>query len=167
MLKLSRYLFVLSSTFLLAIYMPIVSSADTKNIIANEKYGKQEGSLEFLSGELTAPSSKNEEDILYQYIDSQKHIFRLGDHSAKDSFRILKKENDIDGTTVIRLQQTYQGLPVWGSTQVAHITNEGVLTILSGAVASHLDDTLRGTAEIRVKIGHRLTFISNYDLFLL
>ncbi|EJR59621.1 M4 family metallopeptidase [Bacillus cereus] len=142
MLKLSRYLFVLSSTFLLAIYMPIVSSADTKNIIANEKYGKKEGSLEFLSGELTAPSSKNEEDILYQYIDSQKHIFRLGDHSAKDSFRILKKENDIDGTTVIRLQQMYQGLPVWGSTQVAHITNEGVLTILSGAVASHLDDTL-------------------------
>ena len=55
--------------------MPIVSSADTKNIIENEKYGKKEGLLEFLSGELTAPSSKKEEDILYQYIDSQNISF--------------------------------------------------------------------------------------------
>ncbi|WP_075716766.1 hypothetical protein [Bacillus cereus] len=32
----------------------------------------------------------------------------------------------------------YQGVPVWGATQVAHITDKGVLTVLSGAIAFHL-----------------------------
>lgn len=91
-LKLSRSICVLSSAFLFVSGMPTSSSAETKNMISTEKYGKDGRSLEFLSGELTAPSSKKDEDILYQYIDSQKHMFPLGDTPAKDSFQIKKKE---------------------------------------------------------------------------
>lgn len=140
-LKLSKFVCALSGTLLFVSCMPASSSAETKDIIPTEKYGKKGTSLEFLSGELTAPSSKAEEEILYQYMDSHNHHFSFGKESVKDSFHIQQKEKDRHGTTVIRLQQMYQGVPVWGSTQVAHVTDKGVLTVLSGAVAPHLDNT--------------------------
>ncbi|MGR5864761.1 M4 family metallopeptidase [Bacillus cereus] len=140
-LKLSKSLCALSGILLFISCMPSSSSAETKHVIPTEQYGGKGTSLEFLSGELTAPSSKKEEDILYQYIESQKQYFSFGKESVKDSFRIQKKERDLHGTTIIRLQQIYRGIPVWGSTQVAHITDTGVLTVLSGAIVSHLDNT--------------------------
>ncbi|OLR27485.1 hypothetical protein BLD50_01510 [Bacillus cereus] len=66
--------------------LPASSSAETKYIIPTKKYGEKGTSLEFLSGELTGPSSKSEEEILYQYMDSQKHHFSFGKESVKDSF---------------------------------------------------------------------------------
>ena len=37
------------------------------------------------------------------------------------------------------MQQIYEGVPVWGSTQVAHVSKDGSLKVLSGTVAPDLD----------------------------
>ena len=49
------------------------------------------------------------------------------------------KKDAVTDSTVVRLQQVYEGVPVWGSTQVAHVSKEGSLKVLSGTVAADLD----------------------------
>ena len=49
------------------------------------------------------------------------------------------KKDAVTDSTVVRLQQVYEGVPVWGSTQVAHVSKDGSLKVLSGTVAADLD----------------------------
>ncbi|MCV5432624.1 PepSY domain-containing protein, partial [Escherichia coli] len=49
------------------------------------------------------------------------------------------KKDAVTDSTVVRMQQVYEGVPVWGSTQVAHVSKDGSLKVLSGTVAPDLD----------------------------
>jgi Zn-dependent metalloprotease len=62
---------------------------------------------------------------------------------AKDSsFKVLSvSEHDaMDGLTHVRLQQTYQGLPVWGADSVVHLNGDTVVGA-AGTVATKLAGT--------------------------
>ncbi|HDR8072419.1 TPA: peptidase M4 family protein [Bacillus cereus] len=133
--------FFIGSAFT-SVILPISSSAESNTIPSNEKYNSTLGSTEFISGQLTAPSSQKVEDIIFQYVDEHKDKYNLGVKSAKESFTVQKEEKDDFGTTVVRLQQVYNGIPVHGSTQVAHINDKGILTVLSGTVVPELDKNL-------------------------
>jgi bacillolysin len=102
--------------------------------IFNEKMD----SPEFVAGKLTAPTNAAPEEIVFNYFNSNKDKFKIGKGRAKESFKVLEMSKDDLGTTIVRLQQTYQGTPVWGSTQIAHITKDGVLKVLSGSVVADL-----------------------------
>ena len=122
---------------------PIQEAAAAKNVLSVEKYNKQKESPEFKSGHLTAPAARTSEDILFSWFEQNKDDYKLGKQKAKDSFIIVKKSQDGLGSTALRLQQTYGGVPVWGSTQAAVISEDGVLTAVSGTVEADLDTKLK------------------------
>ncbi|OIK11844.1 M4 family metallopeptidase [Bacillus sp. MUM 13] len=116
--------------------------AASKNVLSTEKFNKEKDSAEFKSGNLTAPSSEAPETIFYNFLDKNKQSYKLGSKHAKDSFKVLKKSKDELGNTVLKLQQTFEGVPVFGSTQAAVLKDDGVLNVVSGTVVSNLDTKL-------------------------
>ncbi|PEP54491.1 M4 family metallopeptidase [Bacillus pseudomycoides] len=145
-MKKNRSLTVLLSASIVATSISLPTSgyaATPNNVLSTEKYNETIKSTEFISGELTTPSSKNTEDVVLRYIDGNKDKYKIGSKSAKESFTVKKQEQDQLGSKVVRLQQTYNGVPVWGSTQVAHVNNKGVLTVFSGTVIPDLDQKLQ------------------------
>lgn len=128
-------------SFGLAVSSISVSSAFAapKNVLSDYKYNEKVGSPEFVSGNLTKPSSKSAESIVYDYLNANKDKFKLGSKSSAESFTVKSKAKDNLGYTSIKLQQVYNGVPVWGSTQAAVVNEDGVLTTFSGTVLPDLD----------------------------
>lgn len=107
------------------------SSTDAQS----KKYTKSHGSQEFVAGKLTNPSEKAAKDVVLDYLTSSKQKYKLG---TLDSFVVKSQEADKLGGDVVRLQQVYNGVPVWGSTQVAKVDENGVLQVFSGTVSKEL-----------------------------
>jgi bacillolysin len=115
------------------------SNAAPKNVLSNYKYNELVGSPEFVSGKLTKQSSKNADSIVLDYLNDNKEKFKLGSKSAEESFKVTSNKKDKFGSTSLRLQQMYNGVPVWGSTQAALVAEDGVLTVFSGTVTPDLE----------------------------
>ncbi|MEI4803333.1 M4 family metallopeptidase [Bacillus sp. FJAT-51639] len=114
--------------------------ADSKNVLSTKKYNETVQSPEFVAGDLTGTSGKKAESVVFDYLNAAKKDYKLGEKSAEESFKVQQVVKDPVGeATVVRLQQVYEGVPVWGSTQVAHIGKDGVLKVVSGTVAPDLD----------------------------
>ncbi|UOY91920.1 M4 family metallopeptidase [Ectobacillus sp. JY-23] len=129
---------------------PGAGAADVKNVLSSKKYNEAVGSPEFVAGELTKASQKSAEAIVFDYIDANKADYKLGGKAAKDSFKVTKKVKDPLGATVLRLQQTFNGVPVWGSTQTAHVADNGALKVVSGTVIPDLDK------QAKLKFGKKI-----------
>ncbi|ENQ3106326.1 peptidase M4 family protein [Bacillus cereus] len=114
--------------------------ADSKNVLSTKKYNETIQSPEFVSGNLTSESGKKAESVVFDYLNAAKNDYKLSEKNAEESFKVQKVVKDpIGDATVVRLQQMYEGVPVWGSTQVAHVGKDGVLKVVSGTVAADLD----------------------------
>ncbi|QHA92455.1 peptidase M4 family protein [Bacillus sp. N1-1] len=105
---------------------------------ADTNMNKETGTPSFVSGKLTKASSQNPNEVLFDYLNDQKSMYKFSGSSAQDAFQIISKEKDDLGFTVFRLQQFHEGTPVYGSTQTAHIDESGVLTAVSGTVIPDL-----------------------------
>ncbi len=116
--------------------------AAPKNVLSSYKYNESVGSPEFVSGQLTKSSTQSPESIVLGYVNANKDKFKLGSKSSEESFIIKSSNKDLLGTA-LRLQQVYNGVPVWGSTQTALVADDGVLTAFSGTVAPNLDTKKR------------------------
>ncbi|MGM0923495.1 MAG: M4 family metallopeptidase [Bacillota bacterium] len=103
------------------------------------KFSKSYGTPEFTAGKLTNPSSKAAKDVLFDYLEKNKSKYSWGAKSAKESFIVKSSESDELGGDVVRLQQVYGGIPVWGSTQAARVDDNGVLQAVSGTFSKDLD----------------------------
>ncbi|PEA55502.1 bacillolysin [Bacillus pseudomycoides] len=114
--------------------------ADSKNVLSTKKYNETVQSPEFVSGDLTGASGKKAESVVFDYLNSAKKDYKLGEKSAEESFKVEQVVKDPVGeATVVRLQQMYEGVPIWASTQLAHIGKDGALKVVSGTVAPDLD----------------------------
>ncbi|HDX9494900.1 TPA: peptidase M4 family protein [Bacillus thuringiensis] len=134
------------SSLISTLSSPITTSAEeSANILSARKIDKKLGVTEFISGNLTSPSTESYRDIVFNYINKQK--YNLESETTENSFNITKVENDSLGTTVVRLQQIFKGVPVWGSTQVAHINKEGVLNVFSGSVVPNIPQNLKNQEQ--------------------
>ena len=113
-------------------------------------WSEKAGTPEFISGKLTAPSKSNAETVVYNYLNSKKKEFKfIGD--AKASFELKEKSQDDLGYTYLKLQQVYNGTPVYGSVMTAHVNKDGVLTALSGAALPDLDKKVKGQKKLQKK----------------
>lgn len=106
---------------------------------SSKKFNKSHGSQEFSAGKLTAPSAKSAKDVVLDYLQASKQKYKLG---TKDSFAVTSQEGDKLGGDVVRLQQVYNDVPVWGSTQVAKVDDAGVLQVFSGTLSKELSSKL-------------------------
>lgn len=110
-------------------------SADSQS----KKFEKNNGTPEFVAGKLTSPSAKAAKDVVLQYLENSKQKYKL---STKDSFAVTSEQADKLGGDVVRLQQLFDGVPVWGSTQVAKVDESGVLQVFSGTLSQELGSKL-------------------------
>ncbi|HHQ2480320.1 TPA: M4 family metallopeptidase [Bacillus cereus] len=114
--------------------------ADTQHVLATKKYNEVLHSPEFLAGQLTEPSTKSPEAIVFGYLNKMKREYKIGNKNAEESFKVEKVvKSSVGDTKVVRLQQVYDDIPVWGSTQVAHVGKDGVLQVISGMVLPDLE----------------------------
>ena len=143
------------SVGLLFSVIPQQQAFAAKNVLSEERYNKKKDSLEFKAGNLSEPSSEKAEDILLAFFEKNKNAYKIGKKKAKDSFIIQKQSTDELGNTILKLQQTFEGVPVWGSTQAAVIDKKGVLTVVSGTVEANLEDKL-GKKSKRVSVQQKL-----------
>ncbi|WHY72189.1 M4 family metallopeptidase [Fictibacillus enclensis] len=136
-----------------SVLSPVSSLAAPKNVFSSFKVSQEKGTPEFVSGRLTKASGHKAEAVVLGYLNQQKSAYKLGSQKAEDSFTVASKQKDKLGSTVLRLQQVYQGVPVWGSTQAAVVDKEGVLKAVSGSVAPNLEQKsgLKNTKKISAK----------------
>ncbi|MDM8365776.1 M4 family metallopeptidase [Bacillus thuringiensis] len=166
--------FLLLSSSIMTVSLPSSSysssTSTASNVMQAEVYHTSIASPEFISGQLTPASHEKAEKIVFQYINENRDKYKLGSNKAEASFIMKKKETNDNGNTIVRFQQMYHSIPVWGSTQVAHITKEGILTVLSGTVIPDLDTKLKNKS-IQIQSGEakeiaekQLGFTPRYDV---
>ncbi|MFD0770252.1 M4 family metallopeptidase [Bacillus sp. CGMCC 1.60114] len=140
------------------------SFADSKNVLSTKKYNETVQSPEFVSGNLTSASGKKAESVVFDYLNASKKDYKLGEKSAEESFKVQKVVKDpIGEATVVRLQQMYEGVPVWGSTQVAHVGKDGILKVVSGTVMPDLDKKEKLKNKNKIE-GKKAIAIAQQDL---
>ncbi|MGG0257570.1 M4 family metallopeptidase, partial [Bacillus toyonensis] len=129
----------------MGLFIPIFSGinpifADTQNVLSTKKYNEELHSPELVAGKLTDPSKKSPESIVFEYLNRMKAEYKLGDKAAEESFKVEKVvDSSVGDTKVVRLQQVYNNVPVWGATQVAHVGKDGVLQVVTGKVVPDLE----------------------------
>lgn len=143
-------------------YSPAASFA-APNVLSSYKYNELVGSPEFISGKLSNPSSKSAENVVLDYVNGNKDKFKLGSKSAKDSFKITSTNKDKLGGTALRLQQVYEGVPVWGAAQAALVADDGTLTVFSGTVTPFLE-TKNGLKKVKKVNENQAIKIAEADL---
>lgn len=53
-------------------------------------------------------------------------------------YKVLQKRGSYDGTTLVRMQQIYEGKEVYGHQLTAHVDKKGIIKSISGASAQNL-----------------------------
>jgi bacillolysin len=114
---------------------------------AHFQMNKKVGTPEFVTGALSAPTNKKAETVVLSFVEQNKSIFKLSDKKADEQLNVVSVEKDSLGNTVVRIQQTYEGVPVWGSTQSAVVKENGVLQAFSGTVVPELDEKISSSKK--------------------
>ncbi|MCF6136687.1 M4 family metallopeptidase [Pseudalkalibacillus berkeleyi] len=102
------------------------------------KKNKEFGTPNFISGKLAVGTKEKAKETLMNYLNENKMTYKFSSQANKN-FKITSEEVDHLGFTVLRLHQQYKGIPVYGSTQSAVISKDGILTAISGSVVPDLD----------------------------
>ncbi|KZE63945.1 bacillolysin [Fictibacillus phosphorivorans] len=110
------------------------------NVLSTKQFNSLTGTPSFVSGKLTEASSKSAKEVVMSYLQKESNTFKLGSQKAEEAFTVKSVTKDELGRQLVRLQQTYKGVPVWGSTQVAHVNDQGELVVFSGTVVPNLQD---------------------------
>lgn len=101
--------------------MPVFSTE--KGIFTNKRYN-QHGQLIFLSGELPGAirldlkSAENLEAACFEYLEAIQADLRMKD--ARNEFIIRSQQYDELGISHVKLQQVYQGIPIFGGEIYLH-----------------------------------------------
>ncbi|KFM95262.1 M4 family peptidase [Bacillus clarus] len=95
----------------------------------------------FRTGELTQPSQKAPEnvvkDALKEKAEQALSPKQVNGETGVD-YKVLQKRGSYDGTTLVRMQQTYEGKEVYGHQLTAHVDKKGVIKSVSGDSAQNL-----------------------------
>ncbi|SFD66353.1 Zn-dependent metalloprotease, partial [Bacillus sp. 491mf] len=95
----------------------------------------------FRTGELTQPSQKEPEnvvkDALKEKTEQALSPKQVNGEKGVD-YKVIQKRCSYDGTTLVRMQQTYEGKEVYGHQLTAHVDKKGVVKSVSGDSAQNL-----------------------------
>ena len=79
------------------------------------------------------------ESIIYQFLEDQKETLKIG--YPKEEFKIRSQEEDKLGMTHIRMDQHFEGIPVWGADITLHLKN-GIVTSFNGRYQASSDQSV-------------------------
>ncbi|CAI8943590.1 MULTISPECIES: M4 family metallopeptidase [Bacillus] len=131
----------------------------------------------FRTGELTRPSQKAPEnvvkDALKEKTEQALSPKQVNGETGVD-YKVLQKRGSYDGTTLVRMQQTYEGKEVYGHQLTAHVDKKGVIKSVSGDSAQNLkQEDLKKSINlsqeeakqyIYTKYGNDIRFISEPEV---
>lgn len=134
-----KKLLTLSLAASLALSATAVSANTSPGQDVSEKVhvNKETKTPDFISGKLTAPSTKSVKEIVFTYLEQKEDTYKIG-QNVSSNFKIVSQKKDELGFTKLKLQQVYKGVPVFGSVINAHVDKDGVLTSVSGKLAPEL-----------------------------
>ncbi|MGN5653056.1 M4 family metallopeptidase [Bacillus sp. Brlt_9] len=95
----------------------------------------------FRTGELTQPSQKMPENVVKDALkEKTEHALSPKQVSGDEGvdYKVLQKRGSYDGTTLLRMQQVYEGKEVYGYQLTAHVDKKGVIKSVSGDSAQNL-----------------------------
>ncbi|HFK1743165.1 TPA: M4 family metallopeptidase, partial [Bacillus cereus] len=95
----------------------------------------------FRTGDLTQPSKKEPENVVKDALkENTEHALSPKQVSAETGvdYKVLQKRGSYDGTTLVRMQQIYEGKEVYGHQLTAHVDKKGIIKSISGASAQNL-----------------------------
>lgn len=137
----------LATTLALSAFMPV--SAQNGGTQEDIQWNRTYQVPQFISGQLTAPSEKAAKDVVYSYLKNKQSVFKF---SGDPAVNFVLKEEKVDelGFSLLKFQQVYKGVPVYGGVITAHVDKDGVLTALSGTALPELDkkDALKGSSKV-------------------
>lgn len=122
--------------------------------------------VEFISGQFKPKNPYNFNTVVQEFVGANSDVFKV---TTEDTIQVMKEEMTPLGDYVIRTQQFFRGVPVYGSTQVLNLNQKGVVTAWSGGIVSELNKqenlnkakNLSQQAAIQ-KAEHDLGFIPEY-----
>lgn len=87
-----------------------------------------------------APQGLSKRDIVLAYMESKSDSFKLFQGDAKESFSIIEEKEDSEtGTYHFKLEQQYDGIPVFGADQTVALDENNDVTSYFGQVIPNLD----------------------------
>ncbi|MDZ5609877.1 M4 family metallopeptidase [Bacillus pseudomycoides] len=95
----------------------------------------------YRAGDLTLPSQKAPEHVVKDALkEKTKQALspKQVNKEEKVDFKITQKRPSYDGTTLVRMQQTYEDREVYGYQLTAHVDKKGVIKSISGDSAQNL-----------------------------
>ncbi|WP_242257060.1 M4 family metallopeptidase [Bacillus cereus group sp. BfR-BA-01379] len=131
----------------------------------------------FRTGELTQPSQKTPENIVKDALkEKTEHALSPKQVSGDKEvdYKVFQNRGAYDGTTLVRMQQIYEGKEVYGHQLTAHVDKKGVIKSVSGESAQNLtQEDLKNPINlskedakqfIYTKYGNDITFISEPEV---
>lgn len=95
----------------------------------------------FRTGELTKPSQKTPENVVKDALkEKTEHALSPKQVSGDKGvdYEVVQKRGSYDGTTLVRMQQIYEGKEVYGHQLTAHVDKKGVIKSVLGDSAQNL-----------------------------
>ncbi|WP_434683256.1 M4 family metallopeptidase [Bacillus sp. PM5] len=131
----------------------------------------------FRTGELTKPSKKTPESVVKDALkEKTEHVLSPKQVSGDKGvdYKVLQKRGSYDGTTLLRMQQIYEGKEVYGHQLTAHVDKKGIIKSVSGESAQNLEkEDLKNPINlskeeakqyIYTKYGNDIKFISEPEV---
>lgn len=145
-----------------------------------EKAGQMQVEIQedsFRTGELTQPSQKTPENVVKDALkEKTEHALSPKQVSGDEGvdYKVLQKRGAYDGTTLVRMQQIYEGKEVYGHQLTAHVDKKGIIKSISGESAQNLtQEDLKSASNlskeeakqyIYMKYGNDIKFISEPEV---
>ncbi|MDC7973009.1 M4 family metallopeptidase [Bacillus sp. BLCC-B18] len=95
----------------------------------------------FRTGELTQPSQNTPENVVKDALmEKTEHALSPKQVSGDEGvdYEVVQKRGSYDGTTLVRMQQIYEGIEVYGHQLTAHVDKKGIIKSVSGESAQNL-----------------------------
>ncbi|MCC2463936.1 M4 family metallopeptidase [Bacillus mobilis] len=131
----------------------------------------------FRTGELTQPSQKTPENVVKDALkEKTEHALSPKQVSGDEGvdYEVIQKRGSYDGTTLVRMQQVYEGKEVYGHQLTAHVDKKGIIKSISGESAQNLtQEDLKNASKlskeeakqyIYMKYGNDIKFISEPEV---
>ncbi|AJI06906.1 TPA: M4 family metallopeptidase [Bacillus tropicus] len=131
----------------------------------------------FRTGELTQPSQKAPENVVKDALkEKTEHALSPKQVSGDKGvdYKVVQKRGAYDGTTLVRMQQIYEGKEVYGHQLTAHVDKKGIIKSVSGESAQNLtQEDLKNPINlskedakqvIYTKYGNDIKFISDPEV---
>lgn len=112
---------------------PVYAAPDPK-VLLDEKLRTPR----FIAEKWKNPHLKNKQEMVWAFLQSQKHLFQFTDH-ANVHFQMLKEESDSLGFTHYRMQQIHNGIPVYGADQTIHLNKQNQIESYFGKFIPKLE----------------------------